>query len=1195
MRIKSLEMVGFKSFAPRTAIDVSNNMTCFVGPNGCGKSNVVDAVRWVLGEQKVSALRGDRMCDVIFKGNASGRRAPMNFAEVSLTISNEDNTLSVEFDEVVVTRRLYRSGESEYLLNRSPVRLKDIRNLFMNTGIGLEAYSIMEQGKIDSILEANPRDRRVIFEEAAGISLFKAQKLEAERKLDRTTANLLRLGDIIDELEKRIRSLKNQAGRAKSYLQLSDRIKVLKKKYYLRLYGELVGRMDDLKKAESETSREEEVLNGKIAAARKERDELESNMTAVRENTITKRSRLAELKTALEESDARIAMVDKRLVEIRSELDRNGKQKQDLHKHRAEQKKRRAEVVGLLDELLVDEKSLRDEEHRYKDLLDQATGMLKESRGRVESLENGLVDLSRKEVEIGNKMTEAGARSKGLHSARARLVFKQNGIAAELFRCRVERAGLINDLEKKAEFQKELASHLESGRSKLRTMEEGLQELDDEIRILEDDLVKGDSRIDLLQSLVSSREGLDAGAKAVMAEAGREGNEFGFVRGVLGECLEVDIKYSRALESVLGEMAEAVIVSNHDEAGRVFEFLKEKKIGGGVVLALSGFGPSKNGLNENGLKKEHGPSTGPAGGTSLSRVVRCSSELKPLVNGLLSGFFLFEKGSIISEDLDAGIWRVNLQGDIFRSGVLRMGGGSRESSVISRRSELAALEKERDGIKERLDVLRRRRSSIEENVQVVHISNEDLAMRLDNQEFEVAGLNAESSKILDRMERLSQELRVNLDECFDAEKSLSSLYLELNELDKEKTWILDEIEQRSRKLDLVRIEVEGKAGEKTRFEKLLNGLEIKLVEQKAKKEGLNKEIGFLEKNLDESSRRLTEADEEKERLRSDFRDNTSEIDRLKVRTEKIASERSGLVSDIDGKEKHLDDLKGDLEEKESIVRRVEETAGAIKEKLDNLRMEIREVDVREQGLVERSREELDINLETAADRDEEDFDPAAMDREIQEIRQKIARLGNVNLEAVSELDKVVERHGHLAEQRDDLVEARKSLQNLITELNKESRQRFTETFELVKSHFNGIFRKLFHGGRADINLKEGEDVLESGIEIMAGPPRKDVRSISLLSGGERSLTAVALLFALFKARPSPFCILDEVDAALDETNIERFCSLLGEFRKNSQFMIVTHSKRTMAHADVLYGVTMEEGGVSKFISMKLEEFQGMVA
>jgi len=1203
MRLKTLEIVGFKSFADRVQIDLTGDVTAFVGPNGCGKSNIVDAIKWVLGEQRVTSLRGDSMHDVIFNGNASGRRVPMNFAEVSITFINDCGTLPIEFDEVVVTRRLFRSGESEYLLNRSPVRLKDIKKIFMNTGAGLDAYSIMEQGKIDRILETNPKDRRLIFEEAAGISLFKSQRREAERKLERTNANLLRLGDIIDELEKRIRSLKNQAGRARSYLKLTERIDELRKEYYCHLFTDLAGRMETLKESVTAAVGAEEDNRRELATRQNTCEALSTNVGAIKEGLYAKRSRLAELKSAHAECDGKIAMLEKRLVEIGNEKVENSQRGDDLKRRNADRETELAGIEKSLSWLVSEETSLTREEQATREQVTVAANTLRECVEGIEELENSIVDLSRKEVEIGNKRVEATARLKGQHATRWRLVQKQHEIAWELGESREENTRLCTEMGLKKELVDTLAGELATSRRTAATMEAGLGELDGEIRALEAEKVKVDSRIELLDSLVASREGVEASARAVLDEAGREGDSLSFVDGILGEMLDVDFTLSKALEAVLGDLDEAVVVKSRAEARQVLVFLEEKNLGGATILVRDDLVGAVEEARAN---------------RSLADRIECAPELAPLKEALLGKVMLREGDLKIDEaSRSPALCVVNQRGDFYDGAVIRVGGGAREPGLIARRSELTALKESVVQLAERLDGMQRRRKTVHEKLAEIVRLNEDRSKTLDEHEFEMAALSAEQSRVADRLDRLFQEFRLHLEEGHDIEKSVLSFKIELRDLRGEGEGIGEDVRSNSKKLDLANMQAAGLRNETARLDERLQELGLKVVEHRGKRDALEKEKNLLAKSVDESRSRLGELERDEQRLVAHADEVEGEIAHLKDRTEAMASERTELAAEVEDLNAHVAELNGEFEGEREKLAAVEGALEQNRSRLDSLRIEVKEIEVKQQNLRERAIEEVELDLDqayaegrlarefaavererSAEEADQEAaprFDLEASEREIAEIRLKIARIGNVNLEAVDELEKIEERYGHLITQRDDLNGAQKSLKEMISHLNIESRKRFADTFEEVRSHFNGIFRKLFHGGRADIKINEGEDILEAGIEIIAGPPRKDVRSISLLSGGERTLTAVALLFALFKARPSPFCFLDEVDAALDETNIERFCSLLGEFIQNSQFLIVTHSKQTMSYASILYGITMETGGVSKMVSMKLEEYQEKVA
>ena len=1177
MRLKSLELTGFKSFADRVTLDISKGVSGFVGPNGCGKSNLVDAIRWVLGEQRVSTMRGDRMGDVIFKGNASGRRSPMNFAEVSLTFSNENGILPVEYEEVVVTRRLFRTGESEYLLNRSAVRLKDIRTLFMNTGVGLDGYSFMEQGKIDSILDANPRDRRAIFEEAAGITLYKSQRREAERRLERTGANLLRLGDLIEELEKRIRSLKNQAGRARSYLTLTERIKELKREHFVANFLKIRVLREELEERRSVASRQEQEQREKLDALQKACSDLDENMLLLREGLFAGKSRLVELRATLEESGGKVTMLERRLAEIAREREENERRRSLLFTECAAHESTCAEIARSLEGMRDEEETLSQDMARTSELLQAASGKVRKEQERRRVLESNLFELNHKDVEVGNKLIEAEARNRGLLATRHRLVQKQNLVADELFHCRKKCAALSRTIVQKEGERRALSVELEAGLARAGELAEDLSHLRDTIRALDSDRVKHESRIELLATMIERREGVGRGVRVVMDEAAREGGGLGFVKGILGERIDVDMEHSRAVEAALEDKAEAVLVSTLEEAAQVYAYLKENDLGGVTVLALSEFADR--------------PDRGEGDDSPLSGRVTCSDELRPLLRSLLSNVVLVAGDSVMATG--SMQTRVTLDGDLYKTGVLRVGGGQVESGLIQRRSELASLRDELVSIQEKLEAIEKERESGEMAVREIDRANRTLEQNLDEQELIAAGLNAEFEKYGDRMKRLFGELRLLYEECHDAEISRTSLAAEINDLMTMKTEISRHVDSGQSELDATCRESESMSREKLRLEEQLKELEIRLVEHCGKKERLDNEGEILRKNLTESRKRINELDADRTRLDSRSGEVRDDVAGLKERMEEVTTERSDLLEQVARKEEHIGELQADLNRQKDEAGRKEREIEEIRSRFDAIQLDVREKEVKQETLKEQAANELDLDLDDAAascGEMKEEAELAAMGEEIRVVREKIARIGNVNLEAVSELEAVEERYIHLKEQRDDLVQAEKNLTGLIGQLNKESRIRFSETFEEVRKHFSSTFRKLFRGGRADIRLQEGEDVLDAGIEIIAGPPGKDVRSISLLSGGERSLTAVGLLLSLFKSTPSPFCILDEVDAALDETNIERFCSLLGEFAEQSQFLIVTHSKRTMANVDTIFGITMEEGGVSKLVSMKIEDY-----
>jgi chromosome segregation protein len=1167
--------------------DLSDGITGFVGPNGCGKSNIVDAVKWGLGEQRVSSLRGDVMQDVIFKGN--GRRAPLNFAEVSLIFANDCGTLPVEFEEVVVTRRLLRTNESEYLLNRTPCRLKDIRNLFYDTGVGVNAYSVMEQGKIDSILQTDPVSRRIVFEEASGISRFKARRKEAERKLERTQANLLRLGDIIEELEKRIRSLKNQAGRARNYLKYSERLKELKRDHFLHTYRLLLQAGSELglnkKAAESEAEKHAQALR----AQKEDKASLEAEITLLGETIFAKKNQLTEARTALEETESKIGYFEKRAAELGRERVELDERERSLTEAIEGKEKDFQALNDRRDRLQKEEEQIQEDEARILESESRAEEECASLREKLAGIKSRLLELTTMELDLKNKTVEADAHYHSALGGFIRLTERQNDLSVRIAEAAQNLKLCEAETGSKEKERDKLRTELDEGEKQANRLEEDLCHLDVNIKEMEAELIKRESRIEVLQNLIERKEGVSSGVKAVLNEAGSKDSPLSFVKGMLGELLEVDVAHSAALEAALGGIAEAIVVEDIDQARQVMEFLHEEKRGRATLLPLSEI---KESIQTPGQASPN---------SSLTGHVRCGDPLvEQAMKALLTDVHIIEKVQLIDREVTRKAAKsVTLDGDhVERSGIMSVGGTTPEGGVISRRSELSALNEECEKLKQKLEDLQRERLKIEAKSQSIFQANQELSSRIAQDDKGLSELIAKRENHLERWMHLRREYFLNAHEACELEKNFMALKTTLSDLNQEMGRVGEELETLSNTVQTARGELDARQEEKERFAQSRREKELQKMQVRERREGLEKEHRLLKKNLEEVRETLDSLAENRERLAVTRRDIEQELEEMKRRVDELMEQRSGFSVKITEDEERQAKLKGMLEQSHSAAEGTEQVLEEVKRKIDDLRVEEHGNTVRIEGLLEKAMEELRLDLKEAQALESVDADPdrdwQATESEIIEIKDRLARMGNVNIEAINELQEVEERYEGLITQREDLHQSIKSLEDLIATLNRESREKFIETFERVRSHFNDIFRKLFQGGRADVRLREGEDVLEAGIEIIAGPPGKDVRSISLLSGGERTLTAVGLLFALFKSRPSPFCILDEVDAALDEVNIERFCTLLGEYVHDSQFLIVTHSKRTMSYCDFLYGITMQEDGVTSHISLNLEDYEEQV-
>ncbi len=1188
MRLEKLEVHGFKSFADKTEFIFQPGLTAFVGPNGCGKSNVVDAVRWVLGEQSVKALRGNEMQDVIFNGSPT--RRSLGYAEGSLTLSNTKGLLPTDYEMVSVTRRLYRSGESEYYLNKQRCRLRDIRDLFMDTGIGMDAYSFIEQGKVDVLLISNKQDRRAIFEEAAGISKYKSQKKICLAKLERVDNNLLRLSDIIDEVEKQMRSVKYQAAKARRWKKLEEEKGDLAIALALHQYNGLIkerdgaaGQLDALnaevgglyaaiERMEAELSGlETSVIEAdqKIAALQAEDAQISSQLQAAEEAVHMNEQRVSELDDLEEATKAEIAKTEAALELMRSELSGVTTEAGELEK---------AVAAGQA-ELSVRRAAITDIEKKLRTV-----------RAGIDDLRVRAVDLASERAKHNNELSAIAAQKGQLVRQDERLAERAAERRRNVAECNEQRQGLDARNKDVTALAASLEQERHTAGQELEQVERRLVELSDQANSKRAEIASADSRAELLRDLEEKQEGVSNGVKYLLEARSGENPNLAGICGVIADAIEVDIGHAAAIEAALGPHEQLVVTESFGAMTISIEFLARSGKGKASFLPLDVIG------NGNGTPLDSCDSQFAESGIVGRAVdlVRCSEQFGKALRHLI-GDVLVVRDIDTAKHLAAADGRAaryaTLDGQLLDPRGVSVGGAaSSVPGVISRRSELRALEVRRAGLEADLAVLEKQRDESTVLAAATKQKIRELAARIANAQREQADVRAELGKQEMFIKRLESELAASESERVEIKSNIEILARREGEVRDEAARIerseselraaLAEQETQLRESEAKRDQVRTEATE----------LEVAQAQRLEKAENLRRRTGELGRLISEREKGLGAAREQVGQCARRRREATlaasakrAEIDRLLDRRGKLGLERAEA-----GNQRELVRVQFDSrrEERTAAGRRVKDAEA----QLNKLTVHAAEIAMRIENLESRSVSEYDCSLADRRGRSEApelDWDKVAL--EIETIDQKMRSMGAVNTYAIEELEQLERRSVELTNQRDDLRKAEQTLREIIRKINRRSRDLFQKTFDDVRENFQGIFRKLFGGGRADIVLEAEVDILDAGIEIIACPPGKEPASISLLSGGEKAMTAVALLFAIFRSKPSPFCILDEVDAALDEANIERFCMLVREFLRDSQFLVITHSRRTMSMADVLYGITMQEAGVSTKVSVKFED------
>ena len=1179
MRLEKIVLDGFKSFADKTEFAFDSPITAIVGPNGCGKSNVVDAVKWVLGEQSVKSLRSGQMADVIFSGSSS--RKGVGTAEVSLYISDAKGELPLGTEQVQISRRIYKSGESEYRINNKVTRLKDIRELFMDTGMGAKACSIIEQGQVEQLLTSSKFDRRAIFEEAAGISKYKAHKKEAMRKLDRTNQNLLRLADILGEVQKQLRSVKLQAGKARNYLKHSQRLKELQVNYSLVEYHKITTE-SKAKTANLSTFEEQfAVVTAEVARS----DALISNMgheIVETENNINYTDNsLVTVQSKIEQQLQRIEFLRARVVELQ---ERKETAEQRIQKLQEQKDCFEDDLQRYGTELDNCEKTLEDKsriaEHLNETIL-QINSECASLEADLEDEKSGIIDVVRMTAQLHNEIQSISVYRNNLSGQKDRLSGRADNAKAELEDLLTEKAqhdARRNDVEK---VLNELKQNLDSKRGETEEVSARIVENKEQLARNKEVLSALSSELAVLTDMETRGEGLSSAVKSILQSKSTEAGKFDYVDGMLADIISADIEYANAVEAALEGSTDALVINNTNSLLADIEAIKN--LDGRVhLLCEDKIEPFTDKTDLSKLAGVKG---------RVVEFVKYDSRYAPLMWKLLGKIIVvdsIETAVEHSDKLGEGYKFVTLNGNFLSvDGMVKLGPLGKATGLISRKSRLHQLQ---GTIVNITDEIARIQLQLEKNNQEKeHLDKLCKNLRTATYEAHTEKMQMDSklSVIEQNIQRLTKEQPLIAGEIGLLEEQIAqSVRKEYNS--KQKLQELEVVnEQRTQRIQELETRYDEQKDQQESKMSQLTDLKVSLGQITEQIKSLNTTISSIQiqtqanqKAVETTKDEIQNSTEQSDQANRDILACEAMVSELFVEKEKH-QKSSVLLHD------KIETLLEEQRQTERLIREKRTEEDEVERKLNQLKIELGQLEVKEQTLVERVQEELQLDLASSYESyEDKDVDWDQIKDEMTGLRNKIERIGNVNVDAISEQEALEERNTFLASQVEDLNSSKGQLQQLINRLNKKSREKFRETFEEIRGHFQQLFRKLFGGGKADIIIEDTDDILDAGIEIIARPPGKETRSISLLSGGEKTMTAIALLFSVFKAKPSPFCLLDEVDAALDEANNERFNLLIREFQKYSQFIIITHAKRTMSIADVLYGITMQTRGVSKKISVR---------
>ncbi len=1183
MYLKSIEVHGFKSFANKIVLEFHDGITGIVGPNGSGKSNVADAVRWVLGEQSAKQLRGAKMEDVIFSGTQT--RKPLGYAFVAITLDNSDHKLPIEYEEVTVARRVYRSGESEYLINGTSCRLKDVHELFMDTGIGKEGYSIIGQGQIDKILSGKPEDRRELFDEAAGIVKFKRRKHAAEKNLEEEKLNLSRITDIIKEIEKQLSPLEKQSGVAKVYLKLKEDLKSLEVNQFRKEYDKLRSTKDQLDEklhiatADFESTKLE-YENTKEEYLRLEK-QLEECDLVIEEDKNT----FNELKLRKEKAEGEIKVLKEQISSL---------QQNDVYiQSRIDNSKKEVEAKKSEETNYLSEKAVIDDKIAGMD--DLLTTALKE----LNSIKDNIIRYSREIEECNNGIFEHLNINSGIKSnmQRYETMLEQNTLRKadlnqRILKNKSEECLYDETIEASTKILKQVSEVISEQTSRCTQVEQSLNDIqlninsiNTEYNDLQTKYLGEKSRLDSLMNLTERYEGYGISIKKVME---RKPQMPGII-GVVADIIKVDKTYETAIETALGGTIQNIVTDNEATAKSLIQYLKQNKFGRATFLPLTNMSAG-NGFNQDRALKEPGV-LGVA-----SSLVEADSKFSALIDYLLGRILVvddIDHATMIAKKYNYTLRIVTLEGELLTPGGSISGGAYKNSSnLLSRRREIEEMEESvrslekqtrelvarREEAREDRTRLRAELEALKQSLQEKYLEQNTVKMQLESEltkKSESEAVYQEYVKELQEIELQARELRENLAKL---EASMS----QNSQLSKEKEV---QIERLNKQLDQERI-LEQEASEKASALKL----EMSTLEQSNQ---------FILENIRRVKREIEKLFEEESSLIADIKRASLIIEEKKLAIsqaeEQIVSYNSRILE--------LEDKIKNISTQREQINGIHKNFFAKREDLSNRMTELDKECFRLNGqrdkIIEQTDqqvsymwEEYELTYSTAAEYPiDEELSLAQVKKMIGELKTRIKELGDVNVNAIEDFRNLSERYEFLQTQREDLVKAEEALLQIINELDTEMRIQFAEKFKAINEEFNVVFKELFGGGQADLELTESEDILEAGIRINAQPPGKKLQNMMQLSGGEKALTAISLLFAIQNLKPSPFCLLDEIEAALDDSNVGRFAKYLHKLTKDTQFIIITHRRGTMAAADILYGITMQEKGVSTLVSVNMIESQ----
>ena len=1179
MYLKSIEIHGFKSFANKIVFKFHNGITGIVGPNGSGKSNVADAVRWVLGEQRIKQLRGASMQDVIFSGTEL--RKPLGYAYVAITLDNSDHQLAIDFDEVTVARRIYRSGESEYLLNGAPCRLKDVNELFYDTGIGKEGYSIIGQGQIDKILSGKPEERRELFDEAAGIVKFKKRKFAAQKKLEDEKQNLVRVNDILSELEKQIGPLEKQSETAKIYLKKKEELKTLDVNMFLlennRLQEQLKGAQEKLDIASDDLER----TTQQYEKIKEEYEQIQGQIEMLDESIESARTSLTDTSVLRGKLEGEINVLKEQIKSAKSNEEHFQLRKTSVKKEMDAKLLDKERI--LADKKVIDDQvaEIEQERNEAREKLLAVQKRIEELNNDIEAGKNTIIEALNSRATIKSKLGRYDTMTEQINIRKAELTSRLLRIKSDEAQQEAVMKKLQEEFEKINDEIRSLNEAQESKEEKLTLLREDLAGKDQKLRDTQVNYHQEKSKLDALTNLTERYEGYGGSVKKVMECKDREKG----IIGVVADIIKVDKKYETAIETALGGNIQNIVTDDEETAKRMIAFLKQTKAGRATFLPLTSITNPQEFKNPDALLEK-----GVIG--MADELVTIDKKYQNVDKAMLGRIVVIDNvdnAVKIARKFDYGIRMVTLEGELLVPGGAISGGAFKNNSnLLGRRREIEELEnnvkrylKEIDTLLEEIENTKNERNKLR-----LALEEDKAALQKKFIEQNTARLNV--IKAQERRDEASEGSVELKNEEREIENQIQEIKLNKQEIQKEledSELLEKQVEQQIRKYQA---ELEEKRREESEESSHVASWDVEVEKMLQQQDFHQQNVNRIDGEITRYSDELKEIEEGILKSNEDSQNKKDSIEQI----EKTIAASHTTQGDTEKK------LKEDIEKKEELSGKQKNFFAdreSLAEKMTGLDKEVYRLNSQREKFQEALEnqinymwDEYEITLsDAAALRDEAMTDLSAMKKEIASLKDQIKKLGDVNVNAIEDYKNLMERYNFLKTQHDDLVEAEKTLEGIIVELDTAMRKQFNEKFAEIGREFDKVFKELFGGGKGTLELMEDEDILEAGIRIIAQPPGKKLQNMMQLSGGEKALTAIALLFAIQNLKPSPFCLLDEIEAALDENNVTRFAKYLHKLTKNTQFIVITHRRGTMEKADRLYGITMQEKGVSTLVSVNL--------